>query len=71
MPNRKPFTAVGLMASVAKMPVAIEPQIPLTPWQEKTSRVSSIWVLVALQLDIRFDRTPATEPIISADITLT
>ena len=68
-PKNKPFTP--LTAAVANKPVAIEPQIPPTPWHAKTSRVSSILDLPARQLATKFEITPAANPMINAEVTVT
>ena len=62
---------VALIAADAKIPVAIEPQIPPTPWHANTSNESSIRDLPDLQLATKFEITPAAKPIINADETLT
>src|SRR3989338_290378 len=61
-----PFTAAE-----ANKPVAKAPHIPAIPWHANTSRVSSIFVLVARQLATKLDKIPATSPIIIEGITPT
>ncbi len=53
------------------MPVAIEPQMPPTPWHAKTSNVSSIFDLPALQFAIKLEIMPPIKPIISAAVGVT
>ena len=64
-------TCCAPIAAEANSPVAIEPQIPPTPWHANTSSASSIRDLPALQLATKFEITPAAKPIINADETLT
>src|SRR4030042_2296569 len=59
------------MAVWANRPVAIDPQSPPIPWHAKTSSVSSILDLPALQLATRVEIPPAAKPMSKADVTLT
>src|SRR3989338_7517887 len=61
-----PFTAAE-----ANRPVAKAPHIPAIPWHANTSKVSSIFVLVARQLATKLAKIPATRPIIIEGITPT
>src|SRR3989344_1642757 len=62
-PNKRPFAPAAFIAVLANIPVAKAPQTPLTPWQAKTSKVSSNLVLSKRQFETRFETRPAIKPI--------